>query len=85
MKNPKLEQFFDYELIEELRKRNKAVAVWGVDDVLNRAKDLKDDGIIDRELTTEEAEDIIEIIDSKQDCNIGINWDVISTMIFDHL
>ena len=45
--------------------------VWQVDDVLYRADEL---GI---EITEEEAEEILNVMNHHHDACIGINWDVI--------
>jgi hypothetical protein len=70
-----IDEYTDYELIQHLRSRKLALAVWSVEDVLMRAEEL------DVELTTEEAENVIGLIDSKQDCNYGITWDTIDIFI----
>lgn len=48
-----------------------AVAIWCVEDVLDRAREL---GI---KLSKEQAEVVLERVDRKQDASIGISWDVI--------
>lgn len=50
---------------------------WSVDDVLYQAEE---DEV---ELTEEEAKEILHWIDRKHDATIGINWDVISSYIWD--
>lgn len=52
-----------------------AVAIWCVDDVLVRAKEI---GI---PLTNEQAEAVIRSVDHKQDCTMGISWDVLDVYI----
>lgn len=48
-----------------------AVAIWCEDDVLERAEELN------IECTQEQARAIIDIIDHKQDCSLGISWNTI--------
>ena len=55
----------------EQPERREIEISWCVDDVLGTAKDM---GI---ELSDEEALDILDEIDRRHDCEIGINWDVI--------
>lgn len=54
-----------------------AVAIWCTDDVHAVAAKL---GIV---LTDEEAEEIIDTIDRRQDAEIGINWDVLLEYVTD--
>lgn len=49
--------------------------VWCTEDVLHTAKEM------DIELTTDQAREILGLLDRKHDSEIGINWDVISSMI----
>ena len=48
---------------------------WSSEDVLHQAEQDK------VELTEEQAIEILEILEHKHDATIGINWDVISTVI----
>ena len=52
-----------------------AVAIWQVDDVLSRAKER---GI---KITKEQAENIIDRIDRRQDASLGISWDTIDASL----
>ena len=52
-------------------KQHIAVAIWCEDDVLGRAKER---GI---SCSISEAREIIDLMDSKQDCELGITWDTI--------
>ena len=45
------------------------VAVWCVEDVFQRAKER------DMTITKEQAEEVLNNMDSKQDCSMGISWD----------
>ena len=56
-----------------------AVAVWQVDDVLERAKERE------IKLTREQAEEIIHRIDRKASATLGITWDTIDCYTDDHL
>jgi len=70
--------------VEEAIKRLKwngsqhvAVAIWCEDDVLGRAKEL---GI---KCSRARAREIIDEMDRKQDCSLGINWDTIDCYLQD--
>jgi hypothetical protein len=52
---------------------------WSTEDVLWQAEQL------DLELTEEQADDILEIIEHRHDASVGINWDVISFHIENYL
>ena len=70
------------ELVERLQKQYKpndvlAVAIWQVDDVLSQA-DLR--GI---KISKEQATEIVERIDRKQDCTLGITWTTIDCYLDD--
>lgn len=62
------------EVIERLKwngEQHIAVAIWSEDDILGRASER------DIKISREEAREIIDLIDNKQDCSIGITWDTI--------
>lgn len=61
--------------VKSMGKQHIALALWCEDDVLERAKER---GI---KLTREQARQVIDMVDSKQDCSIGINWDVLDAFI----
>jgi len=52
-----------------------AVAIWCVEDVTERAKE---NGIT---LTEEQARAVLRHVDHKQDCSMGISWDVLDVFI----
>jgi hypothetical protein len=54
-----------------------AAAIWCEDDVLERAEEL---GL---ECSREQARYIIDRIDDKQDCSLGITWDTIDCYLCD--
>lgn len=54
-----------------------AVAIWCVEDVLERAKER---GI---KVSKEQAEEILDEIDRKQDASLGISWDIIDAYLDD--
>jgi len=54
-----------------------AIAIWCEDDVLERAKEK---GI---ECSREQARDILDNMDHKQDCSMGISWDTIDCYLWD--
>ena len=45
------------------------IAIWGVEDVLERASER------DMTITKEQAETVLNKMDSKQDCSMGVSWD----------
>lgn len=62
------------EVIKRLKwngEQHIAVAIWSEDDVLGRASER------DIKISREEAREIIDLMDNKQDCSIGITWDTI--------
>jgi DNA-binding PucR family transcriptional regulator len=56
-----------------------AMAIWTEEDVLEKAKER---GIV---LTKEQAEEILDRIDHKQDYSIGISWDTIDVYIDEYV
>lgn len=58
-------------------KGRVAVAIWQEEDVLERAKALR------VKMTREEASEILDEIDRKQDCELGISWITLDTFIQD--
>ena len=64
------------EIIKErfcgLGDKHLAVAVWSEDDVLDRAKERH------IKITREQAREIIDQIDRKQDDDLGISWTTIN-------
>jgi len=54
-----------------------AIAIWCEDDVLERADDLS------IECSREQARDILDKMDNKQDCSMGISWDTIDSYLYD--
>lgn len=54
-----------------------AVAVWSIPDIRRVAAELK------KTCTKEQANEILDRIDHKQDAEIGINWDVIKEYVYD--
>lgn len=54
-------------------KGHVAVAIWEEEDVLERAKALR------VKITREEAGEILDQIDRKQDCELGISWITLAT------
>jgi hypothetical protein len=70
------------ELIGHLQNSYKpedvvAVAIWTRDDVLERAKER---GLT---ISLEEADQIIDRIDRRQDATLGITWDTIDAYLDD--
>ena len=67
--------------IEEAQKRlegikgHVAVAIWQREDVLGKAEEL---GI---EITPEQADEILDEMDHRQDAEIGITWDTIEVLL----
>ena len=68
------------EAIERLERNGKqhvAVAIWCEDDVLGRARER---GI---KCSQARAREIIDMMDNKQDCSLGITWDSIDCYLTD--
>ena len=67
------------EVIDRLKRYNPndvvAVAIWCVEDVLAEAKER---GIA---INKEQAGEILDMIDRKQDASLGISWDTIDAAI----
>ena len=63
---------------EWLRKQHVAVAIWCEDDVLELAKE---EGI---KCSRKRAREIIDEIDGKQDCELGISWTTIRVYLKEH-
>lgn len=63
------------EVMDRLKHYNPddvvAVAIWCVEDVIERAKERG------KKLSKEQAEEILDTIDRKQDASLGISWDTI--------
>jgi hypothetical protein len=59
------------ERFDWLKNQHVAVAIWCEDDVLELAKE---EGI---KCSRKRAREIIDEIDRKQDCELGISWDTI--------
>lgn len=57
--------------LEQAEPERVAIAIWSEADVLGRAEELE---IV---ITKEQARDIIDRVDHKQDCSLGITWDTI--------
>ena len=52
-----------------------AAPIWCEEDVLGRAKELG------KELTREQAQEILDEMERKQDCELGISWDTLDCFI----
>jgi len=52
-----------------------AVAIWCEDDVIGLARERG------KVVTREQAQQILDTIDNKQDCSLGISWDVLDVYI----
>lgn len=63
--------------LEWNKGQHVAVAIWCEDDVLERAKQLA------IKCSHAKAREIIDTIDNKQDCSIGITWDTIDCYLRD--
>lgn len=58
--------------------KHKSISIsWGTDDVLGKAEEME------VEISMEEANEILDIIERQHDATIGINWDVIACNIQD--
>ena len=55
-----------------------AVAIWCEDDVLGRAKELG------YTCSREQAGEMVDMMDNKQDCSLGITWDTIDCYLAEY-
>jgi hypothetical protein len=55
-----------------------AIAIWCRDDVKEVAQKLG------KQLSDEQLDEILDEIDRRQDCTIGINWDVLQVYVQDY-
>jgi hypothetical protein len=73
------------ELLTHVKRMDKkahfACMIWQTDDVLQRLEENNEWKDQTREITVEEANQIIEDIDRHKDCTIGITWDTIDIYI----
>lgn len=53
--------------------------MWHKNDVIDRAKE-----IFNHSLTDDQAREILQLLKSKHDCNIGINWEIIDVYIINY-
>jgi hypothetical protein len=60
-----------------LKNQHVAVAIWCEDDVLELAKE---EGI---KCSRKRAQEIIDEIDHKQDCELGISWTTIRVYLYE--
>lgn len=71
------------EVIEHLKgyqpDEHIACAIWCEEDVIGRAKERG------KEVTQEQAQNILDAIDRKQDCELGISWDTLDVYIDEEL
>ncbi len=67
------------DVIESLKEYDQdehiAAAIWSEDDVLTCAKEL---GI---KITREQAAELIDYIDTHEDCDLGITWETIYALL----
>ena len=54
-----------------------AIAIWCEEDVLGRAKELG------KKISRKQAQEILDQIDRKQDCEYGISWSTLDCFIND--
>ena len=59
------------EKVKQARNQQVAVAVWCEDDILERAGERK------IKITRKQAAEILDEMDAKQDCELGITWTTI--------
>ena len=56
-----------------------ATAIWCEEDVIGRAKERG------KEVTREQAQDILDTIERRQDCELGISWITLDVYIDEEL
>jgi len=49
--------------------------IWGVEDVMGQAENMG------RDITKEQAEEVLENLESNHDCNLGTTWETIGFWI----
>lgn len=66
------------ELIKHLESYNPddviAYDLWSVDDVIQEGNHY----VAHPEVTQEQAEEVLRLMDHNKDCNVGLNWDVLN-------
>ena len=67
------------DLQDKLKYHEKFVCGWSADDVLHHA------GVMEVEITKEEADEIIGDLEGCFDASIGVSWDSIEWLIDDHI
>jgi hypothetical protein len=67
----------EHQLIAELRNRGNHVIIWCAEDVKHHAEDLE------IEVTDDEAQYIVDMLESNHDCNHGTTWDSIACHLYD--
>lgn len=67
------------ELLKDFQNQHVAVAIWCEDDVLELAKE---EGI---KCSRKRAREIIDTIDHKQDCELGISWTTIRVYLNEYV
>jgi len=72
---PTVKEVIEHRLNGYKPNEHIAVAIWGEEDVIGRAEER---GIT---ITQKEAQEILDSVDHKQDCSIGISWDVLDVYI----
>lgn len=61
---------------------DKIFIEWCIEDVISRAKDLKDFRKNQVTPTDEQAREILQAMDRRHDCNLGITWDTIDDYLW---
>lgn len=78
-KNPSKAERTETELLKDilsiLNTKDVLFIEWGTVDILSRAEDLK------KTITQKQAQDILEEIEHRHDCNYGITWNLIDYYI----
>ncbi len=73
-----LKDFSEEELIKELQSRGYIRVLWQRDDIIERHKEVNED---QEPLTDDEVDNIVSMIESKHDCNVGLNWETLDYFI----
>ena len=66
-------------LLNGLKNQHVAVAIWCEDDVLELAREKG------MKCSRKRAREIIDEVDRKQDCELGITWDTISDYLHGYI
>jgi hypothetical protein len=71
------------EVIDMLDSPDILLIEWGVEDLIIRATDLQDLGGEQKIPTIEQAREMLQTLDRTHDCNYGITWEHLDSVLQD--